>query len=46
MSNTAMPEHRESDEVMNQADVDQLSICAGNTLTVEWDAEAKVTPYQ
>lgn len=44
MSNTAMPDHRESDELMNQADVNRLCLYTGNTLAVEWDADAKVTP--
>ncbi len=44
MSNTAMPEHRELDELCNQVDVDRLRLIGDNTFTVEWDADAKVTP--
>ena len=44
MSNTVMPEHRESDELCNQVDVDRLRLTGEDAFTVEWDADAKVTP--
>lgn len=44
MSNTVMPNHLEADVLENQADVDHLRLYAGDRFTVEWDADAKVTP--
>ena len=44
MSNTVMPGHRGSDVLHNQADVDRLHLLGGDKFTIEWDAEAKVTP--
>ncbi len=44
MSSTVMPDHRESEKLQNQADVDRLRLNAGDCFTVEWDADAKVTP--
>lgn len=44
MSNTAMNNHRPSDELLNQVDVDRLKLFGENTFTIEWDADAKVTP--
>jgi hypothetical protein len=44
MSSTVMPGHRESEELQNQADVDRLRLNSGDGFTVEWDADAKVTP--
>jgi hypothetical protein len=44
MSDTAMPEHPESDELCNQVDVDRLRLIGDDAFTVEWDADAKVTP--
>ncbi len=44
MSDTAMPEHPESDELCNQVDVDRLRLIGDDEFTVEWDADAQVTP--
>lgn len=41
---TNMPGHRESEKLQSQADVDRLRLNAGDCFTVEWDADAKVTP--
>ncbi len=44
MNDTVMPNHSESDEVQNQANVDRLRLHGMDSVTVEWDADAKVTP--
>ena len=44
MSNTVMCNQHGSRVLDNQANVDQIQLYAGDRFTVEWDADAKVTP--
>jgi hypothetical protein len=44
MSNTVMPDYRESEAMENQVDVERLRLHGKDDVTVEWDADAKVTP--
>jgi hypothetical protein len=44
MSSTVMPDHRQSEALENQVDVERLRLHATDDVTVEWDADAKVTP--